>query len=288
MVGVVVVGVVEPPETPTKSLTVLPLAKWLPPLGLWRSTLPTSEDSPVTTEETWELRPARSRASSADSSLRPTTVGTATFLAFGASATTRLTFVLARTSVPALGSWLRTLPGDWEEDGWRVTVPLARLAFAIAACAEARLSSTRSGTVMSAGPLETSTVTVLPWRSTVPAGGSVPITTPAGTVATGGVADLRDEAGAVQAGAGLGGVQAVHVGQGDVGGAAGDDDLDGRALACVAARRRGLRDDRAGRHPHAGGERRVRLQPGAAQGEDRGLFGLAHDPRHRDLLVALR
>src|SRR5271169_5083100 len=184
VVGVVVVGVVEPPpETPTKIRTLLPLGRWVPPLGLWRRTVPTSADSPVTTEETEELRPARSRASSAASSVRPTTVGTATFLAFGASATTRLIFVLERTSLAALGSWLRTFPGDWLEDGWRVTVPLARPASSIADCAEERLSPVTSGTVISAGPLETSTVTVLPCRSTVPAGGSVPITIPAGTVA---------------------------------------------------------------------------------------------------------
>src|SRR3954471_17697746 len=83
VVGVVVVGVVEPPATPTNSFTALPLATWVPPLGLWRRTWPTSEISLVTTELTEASRPARSRASSAASSLRPTTVGTFTCLALG-------------------------------------------------------------------------------------------------------------------------------------------------------------------------------------------------------------
>ena len=149
--------------------------------------------------------------------------------------------MLERTSLPALGSWLRTFPGDCEEDGSRVTVPLARPALEIAAWAP-RKGSRRvtSGTVTSAGPLDTSTVTVLPWRSTRAGRRFGADHDPGGDGRAGGVVDLGDEAGAMQAVAGFGGVQPVDVGQGDVGRAAGDDDLDGRALARGAARGRGL------------------------------------------------
>ena len=150
-----------------------------------------------------------------------------------------------------------------------MTVPLASPASEIAAWAEDRLSPVTSGTVISAGPLETSTVTVLPWRSTVPAGGSVPITTPGGHRRAGRVVDLGDEAGAVQRGRSLRSACSPWTsGRATLAGPPETTILTVEPLSRVAARGRRLGDHQARGHPHAGRERWG--SPAARRGAGRG------------------
>jgi len=66
-----------------------------------------------------------------------------------------------------------------------VTVPTTSPALVSVASAARCDWPTTSGTFTTSGPLETSTATVLPSCSSVPAGGFVPITLPAATVVLG-------------------------------------------------------------------------------------------------------
>src|SRR5438067_1855928 len=178
VVGVVVVGVlvVFEASTPTESFTSEPLRTRWPEGGLCLSTTPTWDSCSVCCSTALGVRPALPSVAAACVSESPTRLGTATRLV--ACASVRLTFAPERTDVPGRGDCESTVSAV-SLDTWCVSLPTASPAFLSAASAALRDSPRTSGTRTGAGPLETFTSTTLPACSSVPAGGSVPITRPA-------------------------------------------------------------------------------------------------------------
>src|SRR5712691_7235059 len=112
--------------------------------------------------------------------VRPTTFGVAT--CGGPDDTTSATALPVTTCVPATGFWLITAPDGTVVLDAVVTVPSAKVAFAIAVVAAACVRPTTSGVATCGGPDETTSATALPVTTCVPATGFWLITAPDGTV----------------------------------------------------------------------------------------------------------
>src|SRR6266550_3859497 len=101
----------------------------------------------------------------------------------GLLATTMSTTVPGAASVPAAGRWPTTIPGDASAVRRRVTVPSCRPSVSSLVRASPDAMPRRSGTGIVGAPRLTTTVTLLPGGSAVPAGGRVSIVRPVGAAA---------------------------------------------------------------------------------------------------------
>ncbi len=93
------------------------------------------------------------------------------------------TTVPGAASVPAAGRWPTTVPGEASAVRRRVTVPSCRPSVSSLVRASADAMPRRSGTGIVGAPRLTTTVTLLPGGSAVPAGGRVSIVRPVGAAA---------------------------------------------------------------------------------------------------------
>src|SRR5437868_6025120 len=126
------------------------------------------------------VRPAFAIAVDAAACVRPTTLGTTT--CGGPDETTRLTALVNRICVPAVGASLMTIPDGTVVLDAFVTVTSVRPALVIALVAAACVRPTTFGTATFSSPDDTTSATAVPLATCVPAAGVWLMMDPDGTV----------------------------------------------------------------------------------------------------------
>ena len=172
-------GTLLPLDAATTRSTDVPLATDAPPLGSWPTTVPgVWPEDPSSSVTLPTVSPAPVISERAVSTSLPVTSGTVTLvmplLTYSVMVSPDPAFV------PAFGAWRTTVPISLSLSTRSVTT--SKPACSSDAWASSMASPTTLGTVTSAGPDDTSTVTAESLASSVPASGWVPMTTPICTV----------------------------------------------------------------------------------------------------------